>query len=1239
MLTIYKASAGSGKTFQLALHYLKMVLGVKEGENKWKLNPLLCTDIPSHEHRRILAITFTNKATEEMKIRIISSLNDVAAAKDEKDNDYIKLLLDIFGCTLDELRTAARNALASILIDYSFFNVSTIDSFFQTVLRTFARELGIQGDYNIEISSSDAIRRAMDIMLAELSLQGNRQDDPLMQRVYKWLMHRAKESKGKFNPFKRQSGDFNDLAKMVEPIFREDFIHLQAEMYEYFEDPTRLEAFKNALESFVKDMPEEVKRIGNKVEAALKMSGQYDLTPQGFKKNIDSLIEGTVNFEKPPEPFRRLIEGERDFSKTEYKLNKNTVPNETYVAAIDELASELKKRYAYYPLAKQLLTKLPTLEFIALLIKYIEKLKKDENLVILADTTTYVSRIIGGSEIPFIYEHLGSQLQHYLIDEFQDTSRLQWNNLLPLVENGHASGEDSLIIGDVKQAIYRFRNSDASILGFDLENIDFPDSEGRLVCGNTPTENCNYRTAHGIVRFNNTIMPMFASLALGVAAPPGYVGNEVIQMCSEKRAHLSAHIALFPCDMKLGEKADYIPPTEITSDVLSMPVIGDEKTKINVLIEQIRRQHEEEGYALKDIAVLLRKKDSGPALVKALIDAGIKVQSGESLFLKNASSVKLLESLLRMLVTAGMPQERPENKQSENKGTALTSKGRNKMEQMLLESRYNFFLYKIGPDGKALSPEEALRYALDTESPAEVMVAVNGDETTQAPTTLDEAIRSILHKHPATLVATIEAILSAGLVPRSTVDEEKDYISAFTDLALEYSEQRDNDLVGFLNWWTLRKEKATITPPPDCDAVNILTIHASKGLEFKCVHLFDFNWQLVDWRDNLWVDIRPGDPGNPYSIDMGIPREIFPPLIFFLPTKTQMEFAGSPLIPFLAEQTRLMRVDALNIAYVGLTRAINSLSVYYDIKTDEIQKGGTMPIRNVSDVLYTVLDRVVGEKHDESDNLLIDIPECAFNPQTKALLLDIPGTATLSEEDMAKAEQETRGKAAKARRSQKWARVINSSYKSTFRPDMSSIITVESYEDGVDNEAEDNGVQPDEMNPDEVIARRKQQKLEKTQRGLDLHEILSHITAVNDEESVTDIVERAMDAAMCSEGFNAEAREEYADIIAKMISTPETRRWFDGAKRIDTELVYHLPLPAESDSKNNQLSVTKRIDRLVELQDGSLEVVDYKFTQVQDIEYNRQVADYVHDLRKMFPGRRVSGYLWYYDLGLITPVI
>ena len=1230
MLTIYKASAGSGKTFQLALHYLKMVLGVKDNpDGRWRLNPQLLTDKPSQVHRHILAITFTNKATDEMTKRIVASLNEVSHAANPDSHPYITMLMEEFGCSFEDLRSASSRALISLLIDFGNFHVSTIDSFFQTVLRTFARELGIQGDYNIEISPEDPIRLAVNLLFNDLD-SPNKHNDPKLQRLYRWMEERAAEAQGKYTPYKRASKDFKALVLMVNKIFAEDFKPLQQDLRDYLDDPERLDKFTHSLDETIKSYTAIMTDAAQKALGLVNSFVETGLIKKSTLGLLEDFASGIFDC-RQKKLLERVLNGETDcdlFTLNKSKSKKiDDSQSLAYVTAMNDFAEAIQTHYPVYRLALVLKKTIPQLEFLRVMFDYLDKARREGNFLILDDTASHISRVIGHTEVPFIYEHMGSHLRHFLIDEFQDTSRLQWENLLPLVTNSHDEGHDSLIIGDVKQAIYRFRNSDPSILGHDLEHVDFPDSSRVTLRGDSESDNRNHRTAHGIVKFNNTIMPLFAQRALQTEYPEGYSGTQVQQACSDNKAHLPSRIEFIPyvtgsyrskC-VKYDDEGHPVPfnPSGV---LLAQPVITDNDSLVNVIIDRILKQVNERHYRWKDIAILYRSKVHVRTLIKEMVRRQIPLLSSDSLYLNNASSVKLLVSLLTMLANTTVAPLRKDRDGDKSQNEEVQQSA--STAHTVFETRYNYF---VNNSGLGLTPQQAIDRALSSD---------NEVEESEVPSSkVYDTLRKILARHPATLVATVEAILAEGLIPTKTIEDEKNYMSAFIDLVLDYGERIDNDINGFLQWWDDHKGSATVTAPPDSDAVKIMTIHSAKGLEFKCVHLVDFSWKLVDTRDDVWLDIRPG---NSFGIQSRLPldSDLIPPMMHFSLSTSGLQYPGSPFNAYMEEQKKLMRVDALNLAYVGLTRAQTELTVYYD----------TMTSNTVGAAMADTLTAVTKEQPDSADRFRLAIPDGCFNKETKALLLEIAPSAPLTDKVLARQQCETEEQKAQEVANKKLSDRLTARYISVVRADLKTLVNVEALDrrsdeiiDDVDDEMANDGIKSvDEK--EELFRLRSRLKNEKTQRGLDLHEILRHIPHYEEGDDLEAIIGQAIEKASASDSFNASAATEYSDLLRKMLTEPAATRWFSPSARVDTEISYHEPWKEGDERDDYRLGRMHRIDRMVEYPDGSVDIVDYKFSANKLPEYVVQVREYVNAVSRILPGRRVRGYLWYVDLGNVDPV-
>lgn len=1231
MLNIYKASAGSGKTFTLAREYIKMLLGVENRDmGTWSLNRALLTGRHSIGHRHILAITFTNKATEEMKTRIIANLAGLTHIHTLDDHPYAKSLTSVLGCTIDELSTAARNAMTSLLLDFSFFNVSTIDSFFQSVLRTFARELDIQGDYNIRIETDEAIRDAFNMLLDALNTMSHDTTDSLELRVREWLNKFVDERTGKdvkFSPFQRNSSIYNDRIKVVKDIFTEQFKPLQADLREYLADPANLERFRAETERVMAEQATAVTTAVDTLLAAVDSLGFSDNLSKNFVNAIEKVRSGEI--------FDKLAKGIKDLPVS-FNLavtgNLDRASNSTYTkgfkvsdwptelsCAFEQWANDTSRAMTRWLTARELNENIPSLEFIGLMMSYLDRLRESDNMLILDDSSSYIKRIIGGSSVPFIYEHIGTEYRNFLIDEFQDTSRLQWENIKPLIDNSHADNDDSLIIGDTKQAIYRFRNSDATILGNDLTAKDFPHPDEHRVKGNTPEDNTNWRTAHPIVKLNNAIFPLFASEAFGVQMPiDGYTPADVVQQCSAKTAGLPARVRFFPFDMSM--KGAYKTGEDVVAgSVATVPTDADKFSDVDILdrfeplpgtlrveciVSQIKAQHDLHGYRWGEIAILSRFNKSADPVVKALLKNDIPVQSAESLFLKNAPSVRLILGILRLIARAGTPDAPINRASADNPKTRAEAR----MELALFESRFDYFLH-----AKGYAPAEAINSALNP----------NDGDGAPVNASINDTIRTILDNHPSTLVAIIESILVNKLVPYSIVEKEKDYVAAFEDLALSYSEEHDNNLNGFLAWWDAHGDRQTVTPPPDADAVVVMSVHRAKGLEFKCVHVIDFEWEFTSKNEKIWLDVRPGSDTNTcdVALDLDIDPATLPPLTLFRIAFHHSDLPFSPYRGIVAEQRRKMILDAINIAYVALTRPVSELSVYFACsdagKSKGTDHGEALPtvVETVADALVRSLDHLVAVGNGDSLTLTVD--RNIYNPVTGALALDV---AADDKEASSKVESPDV-------KDDRFVEVdYLGKYLSTNRGDVNTLVRVDALETADDGEAEadiDDSDADDSDTDDEkrLFAR----YAEATRRGVDLHRILEGIRVPEDFDT-------ALAVASQSPGFDTEAIEAYASTLRKALVPRIVDRWFNDADDISTETSFFIPA---NDVEAGGEERIKRIDRLVVHPNGEVDVVDYKFTTEQTKEHRAQVERYVRCVQRIMPDARVRGFLWYVDLARV----
>lgn len=509
-MKVLKASAGSGKTFALSHTYIDMLL--ESGD--------------PYAYRHILAVTFTNKATAEMKSRILRDLKKEA----EKGGPRAP---------------RARQVLVNILHDYSAFAVSTIDKFFQQALKAFSREIGQFSSYQIELDRNSLIQESMDRILDGLTLE--------KKDLLDWLRRSAMDKLEQGQKFVIDDG-LGEIGKL-----------LKSESHRQLQEKYGL---KDA-DEFSKERLDEIRKSCRVV--------------------IDGFRKKAAAFGITAEPGEKIKE-----------------PNKTAKKNDPELALLFEKPYDYYCTAFCIDKLVFSLGLAGEFYKEFDALLKEKNVMPLDDSNTILRDIIDGSDAPFVYEKLGVRFEHFLLDEFQDTSRIQWDNFLPLLReseaNSSAGGAGSLIVGDVKQSIYRWRNSDWELLGHEVEEA-FPDAALEPM-------KYNWRSSQTVVDFNNRFFEKAASV-IGA----GKIYADVKQ------------------EMKSDEKQKGSVQVTFTDD------------QMEAVAESVKSARAA-GARWSDIAILVRKNSDGSAVAEELIGRNFPVISDDSLAVKSSAVVRRLVSLL-----------------------------------------------------------------------------------------------------------------------------------------------------------------------------------------------------------------------------------------------------------------------------------------------------------------------------------------------------------------------------------------------------------------------------------------------------------------------------------------------------------------------------------------------------------------------------------------------------------------
>lgn len=857
MIIINKASAGSGKTYTLVKEYLIMLLGKKtEGGN------YILDKHPNDNHRYILAITFTNKATEEMKSRIVETLDVLASNPDE--SPYITDLTTMLGASKDDISKSAGIAERQMLEDYTNFNVCTIDTFFQKILRTFAYEVNLSSNYGVELNDEYVVELGVNNLKTRLHDESGKKNKSLSHWLWMFVQDSMKNGSSWdvfYKPKSKKTVD-NSLYNFAKVLTNEVVKKNSKQLFDFLADPKNIQAFNMALNSGISNLIPKVKECVSNIYELLK--GPDIKANNYFTKFLDALNNSANPF---------LI---KDLDKKVEKkiadqsfVNKNSAKvNESAICLYLEQIRDYGTVYASY---KKILDLTYQLGLLGDINASMQDFTNENNTILLSGTNDIVKRIIDGCETPFIYERIGMYLHNFLLDEFQDTSRMQWENLLPLVRNGLANGHDSLIIGDVKQSIYRFRNSDPQLLHSQLK-VDFSNdsikyNEGRSI---------NWRSARNIVHWNNAFF-RFLSMALNMDE----FYADVEQKVSPKNEKLPGHVVVARREIP-DKKKDTDGSNDSKTESNDNSNDNDSNFKewaIEKMIVDLQSLLAR-GFKQKDIAVLSNTNREGQLAISRIMkwnienpDKQMKVVSEESLLVISSPAVRIVVNILKML----------------DRCEAHNEDGR---EMPMVLRRF----------------EANRSEGMDTSEAFEDAIVSKDEDIADYIDRLYETSKS------ACLDSVVEQIIKSQLSKQMT-EENTPYLLAFLDSVVDFMSRYGSNIHHFLKWWDKVGPGLSISSPDNIDAIRVITIHKSKGLQFPCVLIPMFDWNF-DQSSIEWIETA----GFKDKLPKGV---AIPPIV---PVKRD-----NKRTLFDKEFKKIARsniMDSLNKTYVACTRAQYELIIY-----------------------------------------------------------------------------------------------------------------------------------------------------------------------------------------------------------------------------------------------------------------------------------------------------------------------
>ena len=820
---VYKSSAGSGKTFTLVKEYLKLALG---SENSMVFS-------------QILAITFTNKAANEMTDRILETLEEmsgVVTPMQGRTSDLMTMLVAELEIEASVLEQRSRNTLKKIVHNYRDFSVGTIDSFVHRIIRSFATEMGLNQQFEVELNTENILKRAVDLMLDRVGV-----DKVLTKFIEEYIDSKFDEGK---------------TWKIDEDLFKYAKSLLNTHEWYFLNKSKEISLEKYA--DIYYNLQKEVRKYEQYLRAIAKEASAYGLdgVPKKSYANggvIISYFGKILNKKYNPEylpTIKKLMENEdskwaaakapvEDKSTIEEKRSKLW----NYLNDIEVYRKEHEKSYAFNSL---ILGNIYRVALLSEIDKYTQKIKTENDIVLVSDFTDLVGEITRNEPVPFIYEKLGERYKHFLFDEFQDTSLMQWHNMLPLVENSLSQAGTSLVVGDAKQSIYRWRGGVVEQFEqlpdvYNPYNDEYVDlRKGILTSSKKDVNplNKNYRSKENIIQFNNDFFNISANKFGGTVAQ---FYSDVAQEIHHKGNNGFVHFEFFYAKKK--EEA--------------RPLIFEQ-------ISELIKELQEENFKLKDIAILTKTKTDTPALVEFLNSEKIDVISSESLLVCNSAAVKLVVSVLNYLNQPG---------------------------ELYYISDLLIKLNQINPkaDFHAVirNPKELNEQVL-THILAGWGYAFDRNEVLSFP----------VYEMVSTIIETF------GL------EKLKDNrLAAWVNYVFNLSQKTGFGLYDLLDDWKVQSSKLSIQIPEDVDAVNVMTIHKSKGLDWPVVILAQGNWTSMHKDNSIWVDVPDSNP--------------LPAII--LPVSKKLE--GTVFERACQEELERVNIDNFNALYVAFTRPAERLYV------------------------------------------------------------------------------------------------------------------------------------------------------------------------------------------------------------------------------------------------------------------------------------------------------------------------
>ena len=858
---IYASSAGSGKTYTLAKEYIKLAL---KTTSPWYFN-------------HILAVTFTKKASEEMKERIMKYLRQFASTdvkdKEESNGIFQQILKELQedGVVIDEreLRNRANNTFKHIIHEYANFSVSTIDSFVQRIVAAFTEELGFPFNFEVSLDSGVLLDAAVEQLFQKVNTENFEQ---ITEAIQSFAMEKATEGKS-WNRLPEE------LATFGRSLLSDQFQTSVEQLSEL--QPIDFLTIEEKLKTYCSYIETKIKTVAN---AACESIYEADIDVEDFyysKNGVGAYFQRLQYqdiFYKANSYVDKAVKDDMWYSKTckkdiSAKIDGVKVELRAYLAEIIKIHHNEKPKFILY---KEVSKQLKKLALLSQLKKEIADIQNETGQIHISEFNRKILEIVMNEPIPFVYERLGEKFNHILIDEFQDTSTLQWHNFLPLVENSLANGHFNMAVGDAKQSIYRFRGGEMDLIVHlhkeNLEELVMGHEENNFLIERYKSirqylkpENLttNYRSAKEIIEFNNVFFQF-------IKESPD---NQAIAPILPK-----VYDEFFAQQIPLNSKSG----GHVEIDFLTGG--GEDELMIDRILEIIEESLLA-GYCYEDIAVLCRKNSHARVVANCLKDKNIQVISSDSLNLNFSEAVNLTMALMKVI-------QNPEN--------------------TLAKYEAIYLFYRV-----------VLQRIPNTEDNQIIKQAIEDKDVNQFYQLIEKQgyrLHSFRLQQMALFEVAEKIINTLNLFEHY---KELDFLFRFLDVVLEFQTKKSTHLTDFLQFWEQKKNVLSISTPDGQNAVTVTSIHKAKGLEYPVVIVPYCHWTMdTGMYSEIWADL-------PKEIEF---KSTLITTLKTSPLRITSKLAETVIAPQYHAEKEKTFLESLNMLYVAFTRPTDRL--YLIVKKD-----------------------------------------------------------------------------------------------------------------------------------------------------------------------------------------------------------------------------------------------------------------------------------------------------------------